>query len=485
MMKKGREFIKVVSFLICYIMFLAILPVNAYAATSSNSNIINNNSILVKEGDWLYYRNSSDGGSIYKIKINGTGNTKLNDVSSSNISIQGDWIYFKTINPNDDNKNYKMMRIKKDGYQAIPQDLGFSSDNEVFMDGYIYFVKKNDGIYKVSADGSGTPRKLADAIHGGIRRDYIFYENFIDENDSLGTYLLADLEGNNGNIVGDTNQVTEFTNDWVYLSIYGEGEADGLYGVSIDGEVKKVDNDSLANVVNDDWIYTYDYASGNAFFKSMDGTVKIKDNGASTFKSYTGNVWTGINMVDNWFAFQDGVYNCLSLVNSATGEKVKLYKNAVDENILSYELNPYSLLKDGNYVYYINEANDGEKFLYKYDLNTGKTQKLSPEEDIQKVSDKKKWTITFNKAIDLSTINNKTFIVTDGDNQPVNVEISISSDGKSITLGKKADNWEKYRTINYYHAGGKQIYNLRITKDVKGQDGTSLKEDVLKKFEVN
>jgi hypothetical protein len=479
-MKALKNFKSLLSFLICYMLLVTLLPTGALAAANSDSKIINNNSLLVKEGEWLYYRNSSDGGSIYKIKADGTENTKINDVSSSNISIYGDWIYFKVIDPKDDSKNYEMFRIKKDAPQGASQDLKFSSNNEVFIGDYIYYVKNNDGIYKAKADGSEKSQKIVDCKHGGIRKNYIFYSKPDANGGAVETYFISNLDGKNEIKVGSANDIVKFTDNWIYYGVY----KDGLYKMKIDGSEKsKISNDSFAYVLNDQWIH--DYNNGTSLFKNIDGSKNIKESGAARFKMYTGDVWTGINMVDNWIYFHDSNYNCLSMVNTDNSQKIKLY-SPISKDSFGYDLNLMSCLKDGDYVYYINDFSDSEKFLYKYDINSGNSQRLSPLEDIQKVSEDKKWVVKFDKELDESTINSKNIIVTDGDNQTVKVNIALNPDKKSITISKDntgntdSDIWQKQRILE-----GRQIYNLKISKDVKSKDGKELNKNIVKIFEVN
>jgi hypothetical protein len=48
-------------------------------------------------GDWIFYSNAEDGGKLYKINTDGSGNkVKLSDESVGYINIVGDWIYFNT-----------------------------------------------------------------------------------------------------------------------------------------------------------------------------------------------------------------------------------------------------------------------------------------------------------------------------------------------------------------------------------------------------
>lgn len=60
--------------------------------------------------DWIYYVNSSDYWTIYKMRTDGTERTKLNKDHSFLRNVEGDWIYY--INNDDNGKLYK---IRTDG----------------------------------------------------------------------------------------------------------------------------------------------------------------------------------------------------------------------------------------------------------------------------------------------------------------------------------------------------------------------------------
>jgi hypothetical protein len=60
--------------------------------------------------DWIYYVNEDDGNSLFKIKADGTGRTRLNSSDSTIIDILGDWLYYH--NNSDESKVY---RVKIDG----------------------------------------------------------------------------------------------------------------------------------------------------------------------------------------------------------------------------------------------------------------------------------------------------------------------------------------------------------------------------------
>lgn len=55
---------------------------------------------------WIYYRNNSDNGRIYKIRVDGSDRTKVNEDDSSCLNVVGEWIYYR--NNSDNGSIYKI-----------------------------------------------------------------------------------------------------------------------------------------------------------------------------------------------------------------------------------------------------------------------------------------------------------------------------------------------------------------------------------------
>ena len=47
--------------------------------------------------DWIYFINSADNHSIYKIRTDGTNMQKLNDIPTIAICAVGDWIFYRSM----------------------------------------------------------------------------------------------------------------------------------------------------------------------------------------------------------------------------------------------------------------------------------------------------------------------------------------------------------------------------------------------------
>lgn len=477
-MKKYKE---LVCLLICYILIITPFSVQAAPSSGSGDNVVNNGSLIVKEGDWIYYRNSSDGGSIYKTNTDGTQNIKLNDISSCNINIQGDWIYFKSLSSN---KFYEMYSMKKDG-SSSPKDLNFSSSsNEKIAGGYIYYNYRSlSGGYsnRIKIDGTGNENLENKYDDDGYMKPYSptiigNYRYYVIKN----TVFRCDLDGNNKipifTAAQDSNvDIEKSTDNWIYIEVqYDDLKHNTIYRIKQDGSEKNQiynsgDDYGSVEVINDDWIYD---GNENAF-KKIDGSKTINESGyIDTYNMNSNNEWIYYYTVD------DGSFYALK--NDGT-QKIKLYNGDG-----YFDTHLFNCIQDGNAFYYINGFYDN-KFLYKFDITSGVSKQLTSEENIQQVSDDKKWTIVFTKKFDPSTINNSNILVTDGDNDPVDISVVPNADGKSITISKNEDesnwisaNWSEDIPTREV----KQVYNIKVTQNVKDIDGHKLKRNVVKKFEV-
>lgn len=106
---------------------------------------LNNSGIAAIQGNWIYYINDNDGYSIYKIHTAGSGQTKLNDDSSSSINVVGDWIYYNVAEgPRkfgeiiDTDWKFNIFKMRTDGSNQTRLNDDISFDLTVVED-WIYY----------------------------------------------------------------------------------------------------------------------------------------------------------------------------------------------------------------------------------------------------------------------------------------------------------------------------------------------------------
>ncbi|KEI07489.1 DUF5050 domain-containing protein [Clostridium botulinum] len=477
---------KIIAFFMCYMLCVSLFPSCAFAQNNPvEKGIVNNRSLLVKEGDWLYYRNSYDGGSIYKVKTDGTQNTKINDISSCNITLDRDWIYFRSLAPK--NKFYELFRVKKDG--AGLQDLNVKAHKEKIIGEWIYYIPgtnfydSHDGICKMKKDGSckTSVLKQEEIVEPNIKNNCLIYDFdrvfFFEDNKNL------ELNDPKHKFDYDSKEILNVSNEWIYFKKLNGTYYRMRHDLSNE-EVLRGEDGYTGDyyIVNDNWIY-------NTQTQCLETMDRSKGIGKRTLGK---NVdYSKIKIVDNWIYYycDDGFCR----IKADGTNKTKIYDfmdTNIDEkgnNIVS----GYNIDKRDNYIvsgdniYYINDYNKSEKAVLKFNLKD-KTTKELVHENVIEVKPQKQWKINFNKKLNKNTINKNNIVVSDGDNKTLAITTTIGDDGKSVYIKSNGDYdncWDVHRIQNGILCG-KQIYKIKISTNVKSEDGKGLNKEVIKKFKV-
>lgn len=118
--------------------------VNTVGNTLGN---ISNNSVVCRQGDWLYYRNVEENEMLYRCRTDGTMNQiVIDDPGVSNINVVDKWIYYR----------YKgIYKIRADGKGRVE----LTGDNSAYLNvvgDWIYFANLSDNcyLYKIKTDGT-------------------------------------------------------------------------------------------------------------------------------------------------------------------------------------------------------------------------------------------------------------------------------------------------------------------------------------------
>ena len=239
-------------------------------------------------GDWIYYSNFSKR-YIYRIRTDGTENTRLNSDISENLIVIGDWIYYQ--NNSDNGYIYKMRtdgkektRINDDSQLRSYSSRGYPSCSSS------YFSITNDWIYYLvwtSTSGpsicdlyrihiSGTDKELVIKRHSSIHiidNDYLY---FVDSENNL---IRDRLDGTGRILINvDVNILFTVDGDWIYYT--DKDNERYMYKMRTDGtEVTQISNrpDCSVGSIVGDWIF---YASredpsdreGSTYRMRTDGT---------------------------------------------------------------------------------------------------------------------------------------------------------------------------------------------------------------------
>lgn len=116
---------------------------------SEEYNFLKNAELAVRDGDHIYYINTSGNLSIYSINLNDGKKYRLNITRSLYLSLNDGWIYYS--NYDDGGYLYKM---KEDGTDQTRINNDWSI-NIFAKDGWVEYVNKNNNIkYRINTDGT-------------------------------------------------------------------------------------------------------------------------------------------------------------------------------------------------------------------------------------------------------------------------------------------------------------------------------------------
>jgi hypothetical protein len=111
-------------------------------------------------GDTIYYRNGSDGNSLYSIRTDGAERTKLGSDACDWVSVENGWIYFGT----EIDGKAGLYRVKTDGTERTLLVPALTKYQYVSGEWVYYVIKEDKGsLWRVPA-GGGEPQRLTDGF---------------------------------------------------------------------------------------------------------------------------------------------------------------------------------------------------------------------------------------------------------------------------------------------------------------------------------
>jgi uncharacterized protein YchJ len=300
-----------------------IINPNLVGNTAGN---ISNLGLAAGQDDWIYYVNDTDGYSIYKIRTDGSGRTKLNDDNSRYINVVGQWIYYVSyegqgfIEPSNDypmpvsgipdnSRSYNIYRMRIDGSNREK----LNSDNSRFLkviEDWIYYNNQSDGgsLCRIRTDGSDRSKlNSGESLYINIDGDWIYYMKWgescdifrirpdgSDENLVMAQTWTAD-DGYRVNVVPWFLQVE---GNWLYFTEMSSGR--WIMRVSTDlNHGERFDDSSESYYLNlhENWVYYISREDGGMIYRSRsDGSGKTPIN---TDKSWM------INLVGEWIYYSN------------------------------------------------------------------------------------------------------------------------------------------------------------------------------------
>jgi len=119
-----------------------------------SNETVNFGAISQKDG-WIYYQDNRDGEDLYKMKSDGTGQTKISDEIIGNYIVSGEWILYNTmLTAEVKQAGGALYKMKTDGSEKVKLvDTGWDAGNVSIQGVWIYF-DNNGALYRMKADGT-------------------------------------------------------------------------------------------------------------------------------------------------------------------------------------------------------------------------------------------------------------------------------------------------------------------------------------------
>jgi serine/threonine protein kinase len=216
---------------------------------------------------WVYYSNRAENWNVYKVRYDGSDRTRLNDDDSGNLQLVGEWLYYR----NDDDKG-SIYRMRNDGSERTRLNREESFYINV-TDEWIYYQNRHeDGhIYKRHiSSGESVKINNDNSWYINVVGDRIYYSN-ADQGWNIYSVRLdgTDRIRLNNDDSGDLNVAGE----WIYYRNDSDGSK--LYKIRLDGRERSQlnqDQTYFASVF-DEWIFYQNRSDNKRIYKiRLDGS---------------------------------------------------------------------------------------------------------------------------------------------------------------------------------------------------------------------
>ncbi len=270
----------------------------AYLGNTSGN--INNKGGMCADSQYMYYQKVGDDYKLYRSNLDGSDETKLNDLPSYFINVYKDKIYYAV-----ESDGFSVYTMNKDGSDN-KRILEAPANYMTIYNDSIYYSNPDDNsyIYKASLDGTNNER-----IFQNVAYYLTAYKNnlyFVNTSDNAKIYR-TDLDGNEPKvIVDDYCAFINLYNDYIYYVTppdpqTGEGQ-DYLHRYSlIDGTV----DDLLevpcqdVNIANDRIYYTH-IDEGKVYSCDLEGQdIQVEVDERAYFINIAGNRIQYIYKIDD------------------------------------------------------------------------------------------------------------------------------------------------------------------------------------------
>jgi hypothetical protein len=265
---------------------------------NSHGNLQHGGFASVDKG-WIYYSNGADDFRLYKSRLDGSENIRLNDEETYMISVMGDWVYYMNFNW----AARKLYRIKIDGTDSAVF-IDECIDEYIVTDQYIYYLTNTEqecsqdkfptSLNRISLESEErTLLHEAPLFQLNLDGDLLFYlERGLEAPDHIFVLSPESLDTIN---MEEPCEYLQAVDGWLYYLNFSQQRQ--LYRVRYDGRAQAAVGTMQPGVfiVEGDWIYFKNHGDQTNLYRALlDGSAQelLSDQCAGPF-----------NIVGDWIYF--------------------------------------------------------------------------------------------------------------------------------------------------------------------------------------
>lgn len=303
--------------------------------------------------DWVYFNKATDQDKLYRVKLDGSDEQKVNDLRVYSLNVNQDRLYYSDLN-----NNYRLSSSKLDG-----TDIKVISEDKVsdilFIHGWMYYLNHTDGGREYRLKGNQSEKIIAVSKVTPLSADEPEFEgvgntsgnlvsggHFAQVQDALvfsglsmempGMYRMENnsLESNVELISPDQGRSLNVWKEWLYY--INESDNSSIYRMRSDGsETQLVLDQSVGNLmIKGNWMYFISHFDNQRIYRA-----KVDGSQLSAISQSQGLFSFGLD--GDWLVFASG--------QGQTMVKVKL--DGSEEQIVTSIPSTYLLVYQG-WIYY-------------------------------------------------------------------------------------------------------------------------------------
>ena len=273
-----------------------------YIAPGNTSGNTANGGIAAESDGWIYYR--GNGNFLYRMKNDGSGNTKLTSDYASCINVVGDNVYYLASGDKYENDR-RIVCIKADGTERKVL-LDEDCTNLIAEGGWLYFLQ-NGRILRMKPDGSGIEQLPMEEKYFvqmfWVEDGKLVFNNMWDTEDEYGfiryIYISCMNVDGSGFKILDTETYRNGRGDWAYNLQSRDGFVYYLFGGGGQYDIRKVPlkGGAVEEILSDEGCYSLNVQEDGFFCF----TAGLTDEGSKLMHlNADGDVLMQLCTVDNY-----------------------------------------------------------------------------------------------------------------------------------------------------------------------------------------